>query len=386
MPTTEKLAEFYRRVAFYRYHTGFRKGERDYKIRLASTLAESRGLVTKDARQSLGLLRAALRSRDNNIIDWRVYSRLLEDFESSPEKAVADLRAFWNEQEDLYQRFYAFGEALAERGIKQPGAQLVIGSVLLMAVSEFVYPPIRMQAFKIAMELAGRDTLYAAKGAAERYLLALSFMDSIIEEAKGFGIDLRDRLDAQGVIWCIADGWPSVPIPPDWVDDPLKRALEHELKYSEELQELASEPEGSALPATEKQALVQARRGQGKFRDGVLSFWGNCAVSECCELTLLRASHIRPWKKSTNYERLDRYNGLLLNPNLDAAFDKGLITFHDDGDIIISPLLKPADMRALGLRRELRLRKVSSRHLPYLKYHRDFVFQKEKKLSGKAKR
>ena len=203
-------------------------------------------------------------------------------------------------------------------------------------------------------------------------------MDAIIEESKGFGTDLRDRLDAQGVIWCVADGWPSAPIPPGWVDDPLKRAIADESEYSSELQELANEPEGTEIPTTERKALIQARRGQGKFREGVLSFWGNCAVTECCELTLLRASHIKPWKHSTNYERLDRHNGFLLAPNLDAAFDKGLVTFSDDGHIIISPLLKPVDRKALGIRTNLRLRRVSPNHLPYLQYHRTYVFRKEK--------
>jgi hypothetical protein len=70
-----------------------------------------------------------------------------------------------------------------------------------MALSPFDFPPVRMEAFKAAMDFAGRDTLYTLKSAVERYLLAQSFMDALIEESRGFGIDLRDRLDAQGVIW-----------------------------------------------------------------------------------------------------------------------------------------------------------------------------------------
>jgi hypothetical protein len=376
MPTTE--AEFYRRVAFYRYHPGFQKGERDYKIRLESVLAESRELIDDNPQQSLDLLRRALKSRDNNIIDWRVYAPLLEDFESSPTRAVADLRALWDEEIDLHQRFSAFSKTLHDRGIRQPGAQLVIGSTFLMAISSFEFPPVRMEAFKGAMDLTGRKTLYSVKGAAERYRLALSFMDSIIEEAQAFGIDLRDRLDAQGVIWCVADGWPSAPIPPDWVDDPLRRAIEEEFEYSRELQELENEPDGKELPSTTRKALVEARIGQGRFREDVLSFWGSCALTECCELTLLRASHIKPWKESTNYERLDGHNGLLLSPNLDAAFDKGFISFGDDGRIVISPLLKSADKKALGIREKLYLRRLSPKHLPYLQYHRTYVLQKKK--------
>jgi hypothetical protein len=378
MPTTEKLTEFYRRVAFYRYHPGFQKGERDYKIRLASVISESRELIRDQPTQSLLLLARALHSHDDNIITWRLQKRLTDWFENDPVKAAAALRILWDEDLDLGSRFAAFAHSLEEVGLGQPGAQLVIGSTFLMALSPFDFPPVRMEAFKTAMEFAGRDTLYTLKSAVERYRLAQSFMDAIIEESLGFGIDLRDRLDAQGVIWCVADGWPSAPIPPDWVDDPLKRAIADDSKYSGELEELSSEPGGTEMPITEKQALIQARRGQGKFREGVLSFWGNCAVTECCELTLLRASHIKPWKQSENYERLDRYNGLLLAPNLDAAFDKGLITFGDDGQIIISPSLKAADRKALGIRPSCRLRRISPNHSSYLQYHRSYVFRKEK--------
>jgi hypothetical protein len=378
MSTKENLSEFYRRSAFYRYHPGFDIGEREYKIRLANLFSESRETLDTDVTGSVKILQRALESPDNNIITWRLRGRLYNWFEKHPDKAATALHVLWDDNLDLGNRFDAFAQNLREVGLGQAGAQLVIGSTLMMALSPFHYPPIRMEAFKAAMELAGRETLYTLKSAAERYLLGLMFLDSIIEESNQFKIDLRDRLDAQGIIWCIADGWPGAPIPPDWVDDPLKRAMAEELDHALEMTELGNEPGGKELPATEKKALVLARRGQGKFREDVLSFWGNCAVTECRELTLLRASHIKPWKDSTNYERLDHHNGLLLAPNVDAAFDRGLVSFRDDGQIIISTSLRPEDMRALGIRRNSRLRRVRRRHLPYLQYHRTYVFKKKK--------
>lgn len=56
------------------------------------------------------------------------------------------------------------------------------------------------------------------------------------------------------------------------------------------------------LTETEKRILISARRGQGKFRKDLLSYWGACALSGCTEQTLLKASHIKPWSKSTNRE------------------------------------------------------------------------------------
>ena len=48
------------------------------------------------------------------------------------------------------------------------------------------------------------------------------------------------------------------------------------------------------------------------------------------------ASHIVPWRSSNDKERLDKENGILLSPLYDALFDKHLISFQDDGKIIIS--------------------------------------------------
>jgi HNH endonuclease len=81
---------------------------------------------------------------------------------------------------------------------------------------------------------------------------------------------------------------------------------------------------------TTREALIDARRGQGKFRVEVGVRWNNiCAVTGCGIVEVLRASHIKPWRDSTNRERLDPENGLLLAAHVDALFDKDLITFME---------------------------------------------------------
>ena len=69
-------------------------------------------------------------------------------------------------------------------------------------------------------------------------------------------------------------------------------------------------------------------------------------------------------------------NGFLLCANLDALFDKGLITFDDEGKIIISPKLTDNQIASLNLQ-NMRLRKIDPCHLPYLAYHRQNVFLKK---------
>jgi len=126
---------------------------------------------------------------------------------------------------------------------------------------------------------------------------------------------------------------------------------------------------------TEAERLVIQRVGQDVFRDALLSYWeGRCAVTGVAEPRLLRASHIKPWAKcETDAERLDVYNGLLLAAHLDAAFDAGLISFADDGAIILSPQFTMEDRAALGIHEHLALRRVAGRHLPNLAWHRTFL-------------
>jgi HNH endonuclease len=105
---------------------------------------------------------------------------------------------------------------------------------------------------------------------------------------------------------------------------------------------------------TTRVALIDARLGQGKFRDDLFELWGGCAVSGCKVSELLRASHVKPWRKCTNKERLDPHNGLLLGAHLDALFDAGLISFDDNGSMLVSVEISGADRDELRLGRRLR--------------------------------
>lgn len=123
---------------------------------------------------------------------------------------------------------------------------------------------------------------------------------------------------------------------------------------------------------TEAERLVVQRVGQDIFRRALMNYWGGvCAVLGVAEPRLLRASHIRPWSEcGSDAERLDVYNGLLLAAHLDAAFDAFLISFDDDGRILISSALTETDCAALGIHPDLRLAKIAPAHLPQLTWHR----------------
>lgn len=129
---------------------------------------------------------------------------------------------------------------------------------------------------------------------------------------------------------------------------------------------------------TEKQALINARIGQGKFRNDLFRAWGSaCALTGCGEQKLLRASHIKPWRRSNNKERLAPANGLLLVGSLDLAFDAGLVSFSASGKVMISKNLSAKDRKILGVSEGQSLRRApSSEQKRHLKYHRENVFQK----------
>lgn len=137
-----------------------------------------------------------------------------------------------------------------------------------------------------------------------------------------------------------------------------------------DLEQILGDP---TTTSTEKTALIKSRIGQGVFRERVLLYWTCCAVTGFRDTGLLVASHIKPWKKSTNSERLDPWNGLLLSPNLDKAFDKGFITFEMDGLIRISPLLTEA--AKLGIEPSMRI-ELEPRHEKYMAHHREEEFRR----------
>ncbi len=129
----------------------------------------------------------------------------------------------------------------------------------------------------------------------------------------------------------------------------------------------------SGVPETEKNAIVKSRIGQGVFRDGLLRLWGGCAVTGYTRPVMLLASHIKPWRISTNRERLDPHNGLLLQPTIDRLFDQGLVSFDRRGRLLRAASLTNDELDQLGIRPDARLRKLEDETRRYLQYHREHV-------------
>ena len=162
------------------------------------------------------------------------------------------------------------------------------------------------------------------------------------------------------------------------IDDLFKPSLGEKLDESDRslLQSMIADKN---LSDTEKRQVANARIGQGEFRQNVFKFISNCPVTGICDENLLIASHIKAWRDCDTYqERLDGENGLPLAPHIDKLFDKGLITFDDDGILIASKHLSHDVQIAWGLIEKIgkKVMDVTFKRSQFLTYHRRKYFIK----------
>jgi predicted restriction endonuclease len=212
------------------------------------------------------------------------------------------------------------------------------------------YLPIAPSSFDRAFERLGTDFKTSHKCSWEnysRYLALIGELKVMLTESLFVDVNL---LDAHSFAWMLA------------------RQMERKNK-------LADVQEYLSLSSSERDAIVKARIGQGRFRQSLIEYWSGCAVTSCQEAALLCASHIKPWAKGSLIERLSLYNGLLLSPALDTCFDSGYVSFDDEGKILISKRLTAADASAIGIHPGMRLKRVEPEHKKYLAYHREHVFE-----------
>lgn len=127
---------------------------------------------------------------------------------------------------------------------------------------------------------------------------------------------------------------------------------------------------------TEREGLVTSRVGQGWYRREILKKWGNrCPITGSSITNILISSHIKRWSESNNDERLDPDNGILLSPNVDSLFDKYLISFEDDGSMIVSKKLSMNELKFLGIDSNIKI-EINDGMKKYLLHHRSIFNNK----------
>lgn len=163
-----------------------------------------------------------------------------------------------------------------------------------------------------------------------------------------------------------------------WLDDKNIVISKEEICNNviiEEAQKIEEEISSLDIEGETKKAIINVRVNQGKFRELLLNRYNQCCLCNVRNHELLIASHIKPWIESEPKEKVDVNNGFLMCPNHDKLFDKGYITFDDDGKIIISDRLTKNDRAFLNVdsRRQIELTEGNKK---YLKFHRENVFNR----------
>lgn len=153
--------------------------------------------------------------------------------------------------------------------------------------------------------------------------------------------------------------------------------IEIDLPGIEEWEQLERKKiESSDLPQTDRFALIKSRLGQGRFKANVSKFETRCRVTQVSNPVHLIASHIKPWRESSNEERLAAGNGLLLTPSIDHLFDRGFISFEDSGETLISPIADLDSLQRMGVNRVTLPRSqgfnLDQKH--FLAHHRSTIF------------
>lgn len=250
-----------------------------------------------------------------------------------------------------------------------PAMSRSIPSFLLMLADPSVHAIVKTEEFRRAVESFTGKKLPAQPLTGGDYIELLDFLASLRDALEAEGLRPRDMIDTQTFIWVGDAEYTS--------DEPnarTKRPSSKELieNSARELIEDLSELEHEVPDTTEREQLAKARIGQGRFRANVIAKWGRgevCALTGVAIPEMLIASHIKPWRESSNSERLDPMNGLLLIAHADRLFDRYLMSFKPNrGEYlcVLHPRLR-LEARKIALFDGMRL---STSHLGFSDEHK----------------
>jgi hypothetical protein len=221
--------------------------------------------------------------------------------------------------------------------------------------------PISTTRLERALEMLGiRDFKLSGKCSWGNYSEFISYIKQVQYLLMGeYNLERVSLLNAHSFAWMI-------PV----LEDELKKLEINEYRKAKNIRAYNN------LNDKERETIIKARVGQGKFRELLIEYWKGCSVTGCRNEGLLTASHMKPWKDCTIFEAQDPENGFLLIPNIDSLFDKGFVSFHDDGSIIISNQLSKEEQRILGVSKEMTIGKILTfNQKRYLEYHRKNILK-----------
>lgn len=188
---------------------GFDAGERTYKLDTVTRLTAARSALVA-GEDWFPLLKHAFTLR-NNLTAWQVHDTFLRWCQADLDRAAKLMKRIWDGPDEPLSRLADFFVHLPRDEITGLGSRTTLGSFLLFALDPYGFPPYRVAAMHAAYRLTGED-FGSEKDEVAMYRRALAFFDKLRERSAERGLELRDRLDAQSVVWCITN-WPA---PEEW--------------------------------------------------------------------------------------------------------------------------------------------------------------------------
>jgi hypothetical protein len=167
-------------------------------------------------------------------------------------------------------------------------------------------------------------------------------------------IRVRTEGDARNLITHVLDKWPRL-----------------------EAQAVEAIAQRTDSGAAASEALIDARRGQGVYRSNLENVEQACRITGVLDRRHLRASHIKPWRDCSDFEKLDGFNGLLLSPHVEHLFEQGYISFSDEGRLLVSRWLNRVVLERWGIAVANQGRPFCAEQRVYLAWHRERVFEQE---------
>ncbi|MHA7275212.1 McrB family protein [Arthrobacter sp. Hz1] len=192
--------------------------EYNYKIVLADRLRKTReGYLSRDPEWFEALRRDISSS---NLMNRYFMMRLIDLGRSKPGDLRQVMDLIWDGEPDV-RRIDSFAALLRPHNPEQFSVGGIVGfaSILLLGRDPHLYPPYRARAVKKFLKLVGWEDRGANGNPARRYELLLESLDELLRLAPEHGIKLRDRLDAQGLMWTVINVDPGS----TWGADEAKR-------------------------------------------------------------------------------------------------------------------------------------------------------------------
>ena len=219
-PDTSKWDQLIAWARHFVKRPDFDQRERDFKLKVADKLRQARSAVENDADDWYALLKRAF-GRPNNLTNWRMHDLFLKWCDRDRQEARSALLELWGGQGDIEQAMRGLLRRVPTDVLSKRRDRTNLASFLAMALDPHRYPPYQETAFTKLYDLIGYRTPDDGADEAAVYQHALKFLDTLSSEAAARGLELRDRLDAQSVVWWVAktDDWHKK-LPPQDKDDP----------------------------------------------------------------------------------------------------------------------------------------------------------------------